>query len=345
MGRMTDSSSCDLSVIIVNWNAGPFLGPCLDAVLAAGDELSLDVWVVDNASHDGSVEMVRAHYPQVNVIANAENRGFAAANNQALTHASGRHAILLNPDTEAPRGALTRLVRFLDERPRVGVVGPRLAVRSGKLQGGAAGYEPSPWTVFNYSFFLYKLAPRLFRGLWLAKRQYLQPAPIRVDWVSGAALMARMAAVRQAGGLDESYFMYAEDVEWCRRIRAAGWEVYCLPTVQITHHIGRSTRQRGADFFAVNVHSLDRYYRSRFGPATVRLLHLFGVGGFALRVLAYEALYLHRRKGVYAELRDQWLACLRAGLKHLFLTQPANPPATQLAEAAPSPDDSGRAAA
>ncbi len=309
---------CDLSVVIVNWNARAFLGPCLDSVFASQDGLKLEVTVVDNASSDDSVAFLAERYPQVHLIANDRNRGFAAANNQALARATGRYAMLLNPDTEVAPGTLGQMVRFLDDHPQAGVVGPKLVLRRGQIQGGAAGYEPSPWTVFNYSFFLYKLAPRLFRGMWLAKRQYHAPTPIEVDWVSGAALMARMATVRQAGLLDEGYFMYAEDVDWCRRIRGAGWRVYCLPAAQVMHLIGRSTRQRGADFFATNVHSLDRYYRTRYGPRIVRLLHLFGTGGFVLRTLGYAAAYLYRRKTVHRELRDQWWACTKAGWGHLW---------------------------
>ncbi len=312
------TTTCDLSVIIVNWNARAFLKPCLDSVLAAADGLSLEVWVVDNASDDGSVEMMRARYPQAHLIANTYNRGFAAANNQALAQAGGRHAILLNPDTETPPGTLAQMVRFLDEHPGVGVVGPQLALRRGKIQGGAAGYEPSPWTVFNYSFFLYKLAPRLFRGMWLAQRQYLGGAPIRVDWVSGAALMVRLAAAREVGQLDEDYFMYAEDVDFCRRLRGRGWTIYCLPDVQIIHHIGRSTRQRGPGFFAINVHSLDHYYRSHYASGIVRLLHLFGAGGFLLRAVAYETLHIVRGQAIYRELAEGWWVCTRTSLSHML---------------------------
>jgi N-acetylglucosaminyl-diphospho-decaprenol L-rhamnosyltransferase len=357
MSALTGSapdSSPDLSVIIVNWNTAEFLRLCLGSILCAADPpsaaasagqrpvagssayplssagqsaaelprrsdepLRLEVWVVDNASHDASAAMVRENYPQVHLIPNTQNRGFAAANNQGLAAAHGRYAILLNPDTEVSPQTLARMVRFLDEHPRVAIAGPRLVLHRGQVQGGAAGYEPSLRTVFNYSFFLYKLAPRLLRGLWLAKRQYRDERPIRVDWVSGAALMVRTAAVNQVGLLNEAYFMYAEDVEWCRRMREAGWEVYCLPDAQVLHHIGRSARQRGPAFFATNVHSLDRYYHSHYNPGTVRLLHLFGTGGFLLRTVAYGLLHMTRRKAVFAELRDQWWACTRASLEHL----------------------------
>lgn len=308
----------DLSVIIVNWNARDFLAACLDSVLAEGCTLALEIWVVDNASSDGSAALVRERYPGVNLIANAHNLGFAAANNQGLARAAGRHAILLNPDTVVKPGTLARMVGFLDAHPHVGVVGAKQVLPRGPIQGGTAGYEPSLWTVFNYSFFLSKLAPRFFRGFWLARSQYLNGEPILVDWVSGAALMVRMEAARQAGAMDEHYFMYAEDVDWCRRLREAGWQVFCLPDVSVVHYIGRSIRQRGRAFFAVNVYSLDRYYRSRYNELGVRLLHLFGVGGFTLRLLGYEALFLVRRQAVYAELRDKWAACLNASVKLLF---------------------------
>ncbi len=313
----------ELSVIIVNWNARDFLAACLDSVLAEARALPLEIWVVDNASSDGSAALVRERYPDVKLIANEDNAGFAAANNQGLARARGRYAILLNPDTVVKPGALARMVQFLAEHPRVGVVGPKLVLPRGQIQGGAAGYEPSLWTVFNYSFFFYNVAPPLFRGLWLARRQYVQGDAIPVDWVSGAALMVRMEAVHLAGPLDEHYFMYAEDVDWCRRLREAGWQVFCLPDVSVVHYIGRSIRQRGRAFFAVNVYSLDRYYRSRYRPAAVRLLHLFGVGGFTLRLVAYETLYLVRRRVVYAELRDKWAACLQASIKLLFGAAPA----------------------
>ena len=322
----------DLSIIIVNWNTRDYLANCLATVAVETSNLDYEVIVVDNASCDGSVEMLQTRYPDVHVIPNRENLGFARANNQGLALARGRHVLLLNPDTEVRDRALERMVAFLDSNPGAAVVGPRLTLAKGRVQGGAAGYEPSPWTLFNFSFFLYQFFPRWCRGLWLARRSYDTGEPILVDWVSGAALMARASAIQQVGAMDESYFMYAEDVEWCHRFREAGWAVYCLPTATVVHHIGRSTRQRGASFFATNVNSLDRYYRHRYGPATVALMHFFGACGFLLRYLLYGGLYLWRRWPIYAEVQGQWRACLIASIQRMF--GPERPSPVPLAKAA-----------
>ncbi len=316
----------DLSIIILNWNTRAFLRACLESIEAHHGDLSVEVWVVDNASQDGSAAMVRERFPHVHLIANADNRGFAAGNNQALTRAGGRYVMLLNPDTQVTDGALPQMVRFLEEHPQVGAVGPQLTLPNGKIQGGAAGYEPSPWTVFNHALFLYKLWPTVFRGLWLAQSQYRRGQPIRVDWVSGAAMMVRAQVIRQVGGLDERYFMYAEDVEWCARMRRAGWQIYCLPQARIIHYIGQSARQRGRTFHAHNVYSLDRYYRSRYRLRTVRLIHLFALAGFALRWAVYGALYLVTREQAHAEQCHQWWACVIASARSLSASPPSPKP-------------------
>ncbi|MCD6291347.1 MAG: glycosyltransferase family 2 protein [Anaerolineae bacterium] len=309
----------DLSIIILNWNARDYLRACLKSIEAHHDDLNIEIWVVDNASSDGSVEMVRDEFPGVHLIVNQENRGFAAGNNQALLRARGRYLMLLNPDTEVTPGALRLLVRFLEEYPEVGVVGPRLTSLWGKVQGGAAGYEPSPWTVFNHAFLLYKLWPRAFRSIWLAESQYAHGRPIPVDWVSGAAMVIRSEVVQRVGGLDEGYFMYAEDIEWCTRIRRAGWKVYCVPQARIIHHIGGSARQRGPGFHAHNVYSLDRYYRSRYRPGVVWLIHLFALGGFLLRWASHAALYVLRHEREHEEQSRQWWACVKATARSLAM--------------------------
>ena len=309
---------CDLSVVIVNWNAREYLGPCLRSVYEETTGLNMEICLVDNASDDDSVTLVRAEFPLVHIIQNAKNVGFAGASNQGLRWARGRHVVLLNPDTVITGRALERLSAFLDEHPRAGVVGPQLVSPEGRVQGGAAGYDPSPCTVFNYQFFLFRLAPRRFRGLWLARSRYADPTPIAVDWVAGACLMARAEAVRQVGGLDEGYFMYAEDVAWCNKMRAAGWEVYCLPAARVIHHIGASAKQQGPRFMARNVESLDRYYRSRYGVATVAAMHLMGVVGFGLRYLLATLRELRQGPLPPAESPALWRACLGASLRCLF---------------------------
>ncbi|RME86201.1 MAG: glycosyltransferase, partial [Caldilineae bacterium] len=265
--------------------------------------------------------------PRVNILQNNRNLGFAAANNQGIQRARGRYLLLLNPDTELPPDALCELSRFLAAHPQAGVVGPRLQGARGKVQGGAAGYDPSPATIFNFATFLYRLFPGRLRGLWLPRSMYGHSQPIPVDWVSGACMMVRAEAVAAAGLMDERYFMYSEDVEWCRRIRRAGYQVFCLPYVRVTHHIGGSSRQLGPDFYAHNVDSLDLDLRSRYGPGMVALMHLFGAFGFLLRYLLFEMQYLRGRNPVYRELRDLWAACLKTSLARTLrpATRPDSP--------------------
>ncbi len=322
----------DLSVVIVNWNANAYLPDALQSLflaqtaaqeLADGSKLVMEVWLIDNGSTDGSPAWVRLHYPQVRMIVNRENRGFAAANNQGIRECRGRFLLLLNPDTVLPSTALATLIDFLEQHPQVGAIGPRLVGGRGKVQGGAAGFDPTPVTIFNYATFLYRLFPGRMRGLWLPRSVYQQSQPIFVDWVSGACMLVRREAAEAAGPLDEGYFMYSEDVEWCRRIRRAGYQVVCAPNVSVVHHVGGSSRQRGAEFYAHNVDSLDRDLRRRYPGWQVALMHLFSAFGFLLRFLIYELGWLHWRNRTFSDLRDTWAACLKTSLRRMF--RPARP--------------------
>lgn len=317
----------DLSVIIVNWNAGAYLPAALHSLFAAqtAARLTMEVWLVDNASTDGSAAWVQQHHRQVCVIANAENRGFAAANNQGIRRTSGRFLLLLNPDTVLPPTALAILTDYLEQHPRVGAVGPRLVGARGKTQGGAAGFDPSPATIFNYATFLYRLFPGRMRGLWLPRSLYQQGRPLPVDWVSGACMVVRRQAAEAAGPLDEGYFMYSEDVEWCRRMRKAGFAIVCYPAVEVVHLIGGSSRQRGARFYAHNIDSLDRDLRRRYPGWKVAAMHAFGAFGFLLRYLIYEVDWLRWRNPAFAELRDTWAACLMTSLRRMFKPAGAAP--------------------
>ncbi len=311
-----------LSIIIVNWNAADYLPAALQSLFAAQGDFSMEVLLVDNASTDASVQLVKQRFPLVEVLENRENKGFAAANNQGLAWAQGRYILLLNPDTEMPPFALRDLLDYLETHSLVGAVGPRLQGRRGKVQGGAAGYDPSPSTVFNFSTFLYRLFPDRCKGLWLPRSMYRQVEPIQVDWISGACMMVRREAFEAAGPLDERYFMYSEDVEWCRRIRQAGYQVVCLPKVWVTHHIGGSSRQLGPAFYAHNIDSLDLDLRSRYSTLGVAIMHLVGAFGFLLRYLLGELTYLRWRQPVYADIRDLWAACLKTSL--LRIVKPAS---------------------
>ena len=307
-------TTVDLSVIIVNWNAAAYLPAALDSLLAAQGDWIMEIVLVDNASSDGSLALVRERYPQVDIIANDVNRGFAAGNNQGMRRARGRYILLLNPDTELPPNALTDMIAFMETHPQVGAAGPRLQGAKGKVQGGAAGYDPSLTTIFNFATFLYRLFPRRFKGLWLPRSLYESAEPIPVDWVSGACMLLRREALDAAGMMNERYFMYSEDVELCRRIRQAGFGVMCLPGVHVTHHIGGSSRQLGPAFYAHNIDSLDLDLRTRYHAAQVALMHFIAAFGYLLRIIFYQTHYWRHRQPIFLELRDLWAACLKTSL-------------------------------
>ncbi len=322
----TAQTTVDLSVIIVNWNAAAYLPAALDSLFAAQGDWTMEVVLVDNASTDDSLALVRARYPQVTIIANEVNRGFAAGNNQGIRQARGRYILLLNPDTELPPNALAEMLAFMDAHPQVGVAGPRLQGAKGKVQGGAAGYDPSLTTIFNFATFLYRLFPRRFKGLWLPRSLYESGDPIPVDWVSGACMLIRREALDAAGLMNERYFMYSEDVELCRRVRGAGYGVMCLPGVHVTHHIGGSARQLGPEFYAHNIDSLDLDLRTRYPGLQVALMHLIAALGYLLRMLFYQTQYWRHRHHIFLELRDLWAACLKTSLVRAVKPAPGGAP-------------------
>ena len=228
---------------------------------------------MDNGSADGSVEMVRAEFPDVHLVANAENRGFPAANNQGIAVARGRYILLLNPDTEVVGDGLATLVAFADAHPGVGMVGPQLLYPDGSVQSSRRRF-PTLATAFFESTWLQKYAPRRV----LERYEFLdQPDDVvqDVDWLYGAALMARREAVEQVGPMDEGFCMYSEEVDWCRRFGEAGWRVVYLPAAQIVHHEGKSSGQVVA---ARHVHfqtSKVRYFRKHHGRFVGEALRLF----------------------------------------------------------------------
>ncbi|HOG46949.1 MAG TPA: glycosyltransferase family 2 protein [Anaerolineae bacterium] len=282
----------DLSVVTVSWNVRELLHRCL-ASLTHGTapspqglfplpgERTLQILVVDNASSDGSAEMVRQSFPGVQVLASA-NRGFAAGNNAGIAASRGRYVLLLNPDTEVAGDALTTLLDYMDAHPDVGVAGPQLRYPDGRRQPSRRRF-PTPLTGFWESTLLQRCFPR---NRWAARYYVLdQPddAEADVDWLVGAALLVRREAIAQAGLLDEGYFMYSEEMEWCRRIRMQGWRVVYQPAAVVIHHEGRSSEQVVAARHLYFQTSKLRYYRQVHGPLWTAALR-----GFLLATYTYD---------------------------------------------------------
>lgn len=285
----------DLSIVIVSYNVREMLRACLASLPAAAPGLSTEVWVVDNASSDGSAEMVRSCFPEVRLEARSENLGFTRANNLALERARGRHLLLLNPDTEAHPGALTTLVRFLDEHPRAGACGPRLLNTDGSLQKNGSR-SPTLLREFLAVTGLWRLAPGWYeRALNHGREDFDRRC--RVDLVSGACLLVRRPVMEQVGKLDERFFMFYEEIEWAHRMRQAGWEIWYVPEAVVTHHWMGSVSQDNRRMTDELLKSQVLYYRKTAGPLTAagirvvaaigavknRLLHLGAAAKRALR--------------------------------------------------------------
>lgn len=283
----------DLVVVIVNHDTRELLDDCLRSLRDGGlDGLSAEVWVVDNASTDGSAELVRARHPWARVLESDDNVGFSAANNLALrtagfpsqpqprSEAPDRHALLLNPDTIVPAGALRGLVARLEAEPDIGVVGPKLLLADGSLDLACRRSFPTPEVAFYRFSGLARLFPRS-RRFGRYNLTYLDPdEPADVDSVVGACMLVRGAAIADVGLLDERFWMYGEDLDWALRMRQAGWRVAYRPQV-VVHHVkraaSRGSRRAQYEFQRAMWLFYQKHYRARTS-APVDLAVRLGLG-------------------------------------------------------------------
>jgi GT2 family glycosyltransferase len=294
-----------LSIVVVSYNTAALLRRCLLSLPDGVGDLTHEVIVVDNASTDGSAALVAAEFPSARLIAQRENAGFAAANNVGLARARGEYLCLLNPDTEVAPDALAQLVAWLEAHPAAGVAAPRLLDPAGATQ--ATGFRfPGVWQA---GLDWFPLHPRLLASR-LNGRYPPRGAPFRIDHPLGACFVVRRVAAEQVGLFDAGFFMYSEEVDWLRRLAAAGWECWSLPTATVVHHGGASTRQQPAAMFEELHRSRDRYFRRWLSPPAYRLTRLvtrLGALTEAFRI------YGRRRAGqlTAAEADERTRACGR----------------------------------
>ncbi len=227
------ATTLDLSIILVNWNTCDLLDDCLTTI-EQHVRRPHEVFVVDNGSCDGSSDMVRARYPHVRLVTNGENRGFAQANNQAIRRSRGRYVLLLNTDTQLHDDSIDRLVGEMDDDPTVGIAGLQLLNADGSLQNSIAN-TPSLLTELAKKSVLRLLVPNRFPG-----KEFQPSAPIEVESLIGACMMARSEMIRAVGVLDEDYFLFLEETDWSLRARKAGWKVVFYPRLSLYHLQGRS---------------------------------------------------------------------------------------------------------
>ena len=258
-----DRTPLDLAIVILNYNTVDLLRECLRSLQASGHCLAAQVCVVDNASTDASAAMVRTEFPAVQLIVNAANRGYSAGNNVGLRWfgfggsptaqpaALPRYALLLNPDTAVPPTALEAMTQYMDAQPKVGVAGPRVRRPDGSLDRACRRSFPTPQVSFYRMVGLSRLFPHSQRFNAYNLEYLPEDAVHPVDSVVGAYMQVRREAILDAGLLDESFFMYGEDLDWAKRIKDAGWEVWYNGQVEITHVKAAASRQsaKGAHRF------------------------------------------------------------------------------------------------
>ncbi len=282
----------DLGIVIVNWNTRDYLRRCLQTVFASQGAITYHVVVVDNGSADGSAQMVAAEFPQATLISGHGNIGYPAGNNLGLralgfsdqpgqtSPDAPRYALLLNPDTELPPDALTEIVAYLDAHPEIGVIGPRLVLPDGSLdlacRRSLPTVEVSLWRLIGFS----KLFPRSKRfGRY--NLTFLDEDEIaEVGAVVGAFMMLRREAIDRVGLLDETFFMYGEDLDWCKRIGEAGWRIVYYPRVRVLH-IKRAASRQNKRARLEFVRAFLIFYRKHYRAGTswpVHLAVLLGIG-------------------------------------------------------------------
>ena len=279
-----DNQAPDVSIVIVSFNTAALTRQCLEKIQACAGGMRCELIVVDNASHDGSADMVAADFPEVRLFRLAKNRGFAGGNNPGIRAATGRYILLLNSDAFLAPGVLENTITYMEANPGIGVLGCKLTSPDGTLQPSAR-MLPGP---LNKMLHISGLASRFPKSRFFGRVDFSwwdHSKPRNVGWVVGAFFMIRRIVVEQIGGLDERYFLYFEEIDFCRTAARAGWNVMFYPEASVVHLGGQSsagtTERRsvsGSQLTAIRITSELRYYRKWFGPSGALLIAGIEIG-------------------------------------------------------------------
>lgn len=289
-----------ISIIIVNWNTKDLLRGCLESVYQNPPQGEFEVFIIDNASTDGSPEMVEKEFPQVKLIKNKENVGFAKANNQAIKLAQGKYILLLNSDTEILPNAFDEMLSLMDKNPKIGVLGCQLLNRDGSIQD-SCGYFPSITATLFTKVQRASMVGRLFKRLPSSQQKVEKEK--EVDWVTGACLMVRKEAIEKVELLDEKMFMYFEDNDWCWRFKKAGWKVYVTPKAKVIHHSGASLRKASKRIILDYRKSQYRLYKKHLSWFSLLMLK-FSVRIHALGKICFLKLASSLKKEPSAKIEE-----------------------------------------
>lgn len=293
---------CDVSVVVVNWNTKDLLRDCLQSIYTETRGITFEAIVIDNASSDDSVQMVHDEFPNTILIANKDNRGFAAANNQGLQRARGRYVLLLNSDALIQDGAIQKTVRYADRDEQIAVVGCQVWENESEIQKTCFRFH-TPWNLFCTTTGIARLAPHsaIFGGEKILSWKRMDER--EVDVVSGMFMLVRRAAIEQVGLLDEAFFIYCEETDWCYRMKKAGWKNMFWPGARIIHRDGggKSTQKVNVAMEVQKVRSVLIFIRKHYGWTYEALMRLtiFGAASIKLLVFALTGMVLpNRSKGI-----------------------------------------------
>lgn len=245
----------DVSIVMLNYNGGEMTAEAIRSIRESAPSSTCEIVVVDNGSSDGSVERLRKEFPEVRLLSNGRNLGFAKAVNSGIDLSRGRHILLLNNDTTVPHGSIDGLAQFMDGHPECGICGPQLLNADGSRQHSYDNFPTAATVLLNKG-----ILRMFFPARYPSKRQCATP-PLEVESVIGAALLVRREVVEKIGKLDERYFFFLEETDWCLRAREAGWKIFHLPTVAVCHLQGRTKRRAEARAKVEYTRSLFAYMR------------------------------------------------------------------------------------
>jgi GT2 family glycosyltransferase len=317
----------DVSIVIVSWNTREITRDCLRSIYAAGEKVGFEVILIDNHSGDGSAEMVAENFPDVILLRNEENRGFAAANNQGIALARGRYVLLLNSDTVVVDGAIAKAVAFADAHPKAGMIGCQTRCSNGNLQYNCYLFP----SLLNLALSLTKLQVLFWYKPFFGRYRlgWWDYGSVReVDGIAGCFMLARKAAIDQVGPMAEEYFMYSEDTDWCWRFHRAGWKVLYTPEPVIIHLGGCSSSQAATDMHLMERRSLLMFLEKKSGKLARWVANVMFCTATLCRVVL---LSLQRIAGgrVRESARQKWgmaMAALRFHVPGLFLKRPEAQP-------------------
>ncbi|MGB7769555.1 MAG: glycosyltransferase family 2 protein [Verrucomicrobiia bacterium] len=307
-----DSSEVLVSIIIVSWNARDYLKQCLESLTPAVCRYPMEIIVVDNASSDGSPELVKSNFPRVELIRNPANLGFAKGNNLGIENSKGRYLCLINSDVKVLPDCINRLVDYCEQHPEVGMVGPRIVGGDGKLQRSCRGF-PSLWNMFCRAFALDTIFPRckLFTGYSLS--YWPQDSTRTVDILSGCFWLIRRETLSRVGLLDEAFFMYGEDMDWSKRFWLAGSSLAFVPSAEAVHYGGASSSNFPVRFYIEKQRADLQYWRKHHSRIATAGYFLISCLHLLLRTMGYSLAFMFHngaRQNYHYKVKRS-LACLK----------------------------------